>query len=225
MAQGRGDLRPLREDSAGLSDSSDGDSDASAFEDLLFRRALAEAEQREAQAQVVDLVLDDTEDDVVELERASVSERADASAEDEVAVPSEPENAPPVPSKPPRKRLRSGRDTPKAAPVVTKAEPTECTICYDSCTISGRHRLVSLKCGHLFGKKCVERWVQVRCLWLWPGPHSELTTYLAMATTGAQDVPQLQCGRTQGRHPPAVLRPRGGGGQLGRGGHEEQVRG
>lgn len=168
MVQASGDLRPLPEDSDSLSDSSDGDSDASALEDLLLRRALAGAVQGEiqaqAQAQVVDLVLDGTEEDAaVGLELASDSERADASAEDEAAAPFEPEAAPPSPTKPPRKRLRRGGDAPKAAPVVTKAEPTECTICYDSCTISGRHRLVSLKCGHLFGKKCVERWVQVRC--------------------------------------------------------------
>ncbi|RLN90274.1 hypothetical protein BBJ28_00017568 [Nothophytophthora sp. Chile5] len=42
--------------------------------------------------------------------------------------------------------------------VETKAEPTECTICCEPCMISGRHRLVALKCGHLFGKKCIERW-------------------------------------------------------------------
>ncbi|KAF4039187.1 Ring finger domain [Phytophthora infestans] len=41
----------------------------------------------------------------------------------------------------------------------TKPEPTECTICCEDCTIVGRHRLVALKCGHLFGKKCIERWI------------------------------------------------------------------
>ncbi|ETM50708.1 hypothetical protein L914_05324 [Phytophthora nicotianae] len=45
-------------------------------------------------------------------------------------------------------------------PVVeTKPEPTECTICCEDCTIVGRHRLVALKCGHLFGRKCIERWI------------------------------------------------------------------
>ncbi|GLE10320.1 hypothetical protein PINS_up022421 [Pythium insidiosum] len=46
--------------------------------------------------------------------------------------------------------------------VIVKAEPTECSVCYDACTRSGRHRLVSLKCGHVFGKKCIERWVAER---------------------------------------------------------------
>lgn len=51
-----------------------------------------------------------------------------------------------------------------AAAALLKPQPTECTVCYDPCTITGRHRLVSLKCGHLFGKKCIERWVAVGVL-------------------------------------------------------------
>ncbi|KAL3660945.1 hypothetical protein V7S43_013960 [Phytophthora oleae] len=43
--------------------------------------------------------------------------------------------------------------------VETKAEATECTICCEDCTLVGGHRLVALKCGHLFGKKCIERWI------------------------------------------------------------------
>jgi hypothetical protein len=35
----------------------------------------------------------------------------------------------------------------------TDAEQTECSICMESWTISGPHRIVSIKCGHLFGKK------------------------------------------------------------------------
>lgn len=143
---GRGDFRPLAEDS-------DDNSDTSARENVLSSRTFSREAQRETQEVVV---LEDTE--------VSDSERADASAEEEADAPIEPEEAPSAPSKPPRKRMRSDADTLKAFPVVTKPEPTECTICYDSCTISGRHRLVSLKCGHLFGKKCVERWVQVRSL-------------------------------------------------------------
>ncbi|GAB9470880.1 hypothetical protein Gpo141_00008111 [Globisporangium polare] len=61
-----------------------------------------------------------------------------------------------------RKRLRSAVKASPAPMIVTKAQPTECTICYDPCMISGRHRLVALKCGHLFGKKCIERWVLER---------------------------------------------------------------
>ncbi|XP_059478039.1 E3 ubiquitin-protein ligase RFWD3-like [Neocloeon triangulifer] len=35
-----------------------------------------------------------------------------------------------------------------------------CPICYDSWQGTGPHRIVSLKCGHLFGKSCVEKWVK-----------------------------------------------------------------
>ncbi|CAH0517581.1 unnamed protein product [Peronospora belbahrii] len=38
----------------------------------------------------------------------------------------------------------------KRMEVTTKPEPTECSICCEGCTIVGRHRLVALKCGHLF---------------------------------------------------------------------------
>jgi E3 ubiquitin-protein ligase RFWD3 len=35
-----------------------------------------------------------------------------------------------------------------------------CPICFDSWKGTGEHRIVSLKCGHLFGKSCVERWLR-----------------------------------------------------------------
>ncbi|KAK2146141.1 hypothetical protein LSH36_629g01055 [Paralvinella palmiformis] len=34
-----------------------------------------------------------------------------------------------------------------------------CPICFDQWTNSGQHRLVSLRCGHLFGQSCIERWL------------------------------------------------------------------
>lgn len=34
-----------------------------------------------------------------------------------------------------------------------------CPICLDSWTTSGEHRLCALRCGHLFGHNCVERWL------------------------------------------------------------------
>ncbi|KAI5734234.1 hypothetical protein M8J77_004137 [Diaphorina citri] len=38
-----------------------------------------------------------------------------------------------------------------------------CNICYDSYTAVGPHRPVCLKCGHIFGFSCVERWLKVSC--------------------------------------------------------------
>ncbi|TYZ59098.1 hypothetical protein PybrP1_007218 [[Pythium] brassicae (nom. inval.)] len=68
-----------------------------------------------------------------------------------------------------RKRPRSEMTT-RADPevvvvetkVVERAQATECTVCCDPCTVSGPHRLVALKCGHLFGKHCIERWLLTR---------------------------------------------------------------
>lgn len=37
-----------------------------------------------------------------------------------------------------------------------------CPICLDSWGNSGEHRLVALKCGHLFGLQCVERWLKAQ---------------------------------------------------------------
>ncbi|KAI8903324.1 hypothetical protein EDD86DRAFT_278726 [Gorgonomyces haynaldii] len=34
----------------------------------------------------------------------------------------------------------------------------ECTICYEPCTSSGPHQLCALKCGHLMGYSCIEKW-------------------------------------------------------------------
>lgn len=34
-----------------------------------------------------------------------------------------------------------------------------CPICLDTWEMSGVHRLVSLKCGHLFGDSCIRRWL------------------------------------------------------------------
>ena len=37
-----------------------------------------------------------------------------------------------------------------------------CPICLDIWGNSGSHRLVALKCGHLFGSECVERWLKAQ---------------------------------------------------------------
>ncbi|XP_037527807.1 E3 ubiquitin-protein ligase RFWD3 [Rhipicephalus sanguineus] len=43
---------------------------------------------------------------------------------------------------------------------VSDEEGTTCTICFEAWTASGTHRLASLKCGHLYGLSCIERWVR-----------------------------------------------------------------
>lgn len=39
-------------------------------------------------------------------------------------------------------------------------ENNGCPICFDDYAQTGEHRLVTLKCGHLFGKSCIERWIK-----------------------------------------------------------------
>jgi len=35
-----------------------------------------------------------------------------------------------------------------------------CTICFESWSNSGEHRIASLRCGHFFGKSCIEKWLR-----------------------------------------------------------------
>jgi E3 ubiquitin-protein ligase RFWD3 len=35
-----------------------------------------------------------------------------------------------------------------------------CSICFDKWTSSGNHRICCLKCGHLFGHSCIDRWLK-----------------------------------------------------------------
>lgn len=38
---------------------------------------------------------------------------------------------------------------------------TNCPICFTEYTSDGCHRVVSLKCGHLFGSECIEKWISL----------------------------------------------------------------
>lgn len=37
-----------------------------------------------------------------------------------------------------------------------------CLICCEPFTSTSEHRVVSLKCGHIFGKECIERWLKLK---------------------------------------------------------------
>ncbi|XP_054735068.1 E3 ubiquitin-protein ligase RFWD3 isoform X1 [Anastrepha obliqua] len=72
---------------------------------------------------------------------------------------------------PPKKRKRLTGDTPKSNTPRVNAltgsgadgdeedEGMTCPICLDNWEMSGEHRLVSLRCGHLFGDACIRRWL------------------------------------------------------------------
>ncbi|TYZ59094.1 hypothetical protein PybrP1_007214 [[Pythium] brassicae (nom. inval.)] len=124
-----------------------------------------EAAQQAARAategvEVVDLASDEPlEEPAADSQGGSVEQPLQVPSSDDAFEP------PPPPLAAARKRVRPAAEADDASAkpaVVLKAQPTECSICYDPCMISGRHRLVSLRCGHLFGKKCIERWVTER---------------------------------------------------------------
>ena len=56
-------------------------------------------------------------------------------------------------------------NVPSSAKQTTSADEEEgssCPICLDTWSSSGVHRLVSLKCGHLFGESCIRRWLKCK---------------------------------------------------------------
>lgn len=69
---------------------------------------------------------------------------------------------------PPKKRKRvssantSLKKSPENKPPANLDDEDDgltCPICLDSWEMSGDHRLVSLRCGHLFGESCIRRWL------------------------------------------------------------------
>ncbi|XP_042913235.1 E3 ubiquitin-protein ligase RFWD3, partial [Parasteatoda tepidariorum] len=59
-------------------------------------------------------------------------------------------------------RASSQRRTvgPKGAENSMDEDGQNCTICFEPWTNSSEHRLVSLRCGHLFGRSCITRWLK-----------------------------------------------------------------
>uniref|UniRef100_A0A3Q4HYS2 RING-type E3 ubiquitin transferase n=1 Tax=Neolamprologus brichardi TaxID=32507 RepID=A0A3Q4HYS2_NEOBR len=41
-------------------------------------------------------------------------------------------------------------------------EGDTCTICFEAWTTAGEHRLAALRCGHLFGYTCIQRWLKAQ---------------------------------------------------------------
>ncbi|XP_014025414.2 E3 ubiquitin-protein ligase RFWD3 [Salmo salar] len=106
---------------------------------------------------------------------------------DEPAVPSSPRMNPPVAATPLQglnpsdsnatteaARTETGNQVnPESvtAPVATsgaalrssqgdEGDGETCSICFEPWTTSGEHRLATLRCGHLFGYTCIDRWVK-----------------------------------------------------------------
>ncbi|XP_071315411.1 E3 ubiquitin-protein ligase rfwd3.S isoform X2 [Trachinotus anak] len=43
-----------------------------------------------------------------------------------------------------------------------ESEGDTCTICFEAWTTAGEHRLSALRCGHLFGFTCIQRWLKAQ---------------------------------------------------------------
>ncbi|KAJ8252573.1 hypothetical protein COCON_G00218850 [Conger conger] len=78
-----------------------------------------------------------------------------AAADHVVAVVTE--RSAPIAAKQPELALRA---PPAGADKEDEGEGETCSICFESWTTTGEHRLATLRCGHLFGFKCIERWLR-----------------------------------------------------------------
>uniref|UniRef100_H3CYJ2 RING-type E3 ubiquitin transferase n=1 Tax=Tetraodon nigroviridis TaxID=99883 RepID=H3CYJ2_TETNG len=51
---------------------------------------------------------------------------------------------------------------PAPPPCGEEGEGDSCTICFEAWTAAGEHRLSALRCGHLFGFTCIQRWLKAQ---------------------------------------------------------------
>ena len=61
-------------------------------------------------------------------------------------------------SQSPKKELSQNNNDLNSSATISDDGST-CTICFERWTSSDGHKLVSLNCGHLFGKECIEKWI------------------------------------------------------------------
>ncbi|XP_075045496.1 E3 ubiquitin-protein ligase RFWD3 [Mixophyes fleayi] len=74
-----------------------------------------------------------------------------------VAVNESGPSASPVPIK----QRTPVKTTSAAAPAAAEEDEGDtCAICFESWTNAGQHRLSALRCGHLFGFTCIDRWLK-----------------------------------------------------------------
>ncbi|XP_008121395.2 E3 ubiquitin-protein ligase RFWD3 [Anolis carolinensis] len=77
--------------------------------------------------------------------------------------PSEPEGNPdPGGSSPATQKTSPLKNPSLAAPPLPLEEESgdTCAICFEEWTNAGEHRLSALRCGHLFGYSCIQRWLK-----------------------------------------------------------------
>uniref|UniRef100_A0A8D9ENJ2 RING-type E3 ubiquitin transferase n=1 Tax=Cacopsylla melanoneura TaxID=428564 RepID=A0A8D9ENJ2_9HEMI len=130
---------------------------------------------QQSTAALVDLTNDDTSNPVIH----ELGIAAQEVVTDEIINLSNPTNNPLVPERdaPTLREIARAAEKRKAStsPVQKKARLNSsqdsddddvdagCNICYDNYTAVGPHRPACLKCGHIFGFACLERWLKVSC--------------------------------------------------------------
>ncbi|XP_077500102.1 E3 ubiquitin-protein ligase rfwd3.S-like [Amblyomma americanum] len=146
----------LHVDIANMSDADYEDSDSSSVQ------VLSEAEQLDVSS-VVEVWTDRGDEQAGDNDERTVSPDSASLEQGNSDTEIDENNEPPVdtpaltaPSEPPQ----VAQPVPAHERSVSDEEGTTCTICFETWTASGTHRLASLKCGHLYGLSCIERWVR-----------------------------------------------------------------
>ncbi|KAL7734026.1 hypothetical protein ACLKA6_011712 [Drosophila palustris] len=120
----------------------------------------------EAEEQPAPVETDDEPEEVPIVERPTTSHQAQQLQQQHQPLTEEVVNLS-TPSPPKKRKRLSPAASHETGTPVAKAPSNDddeddgmtCPICLESWEMSGDHRLVSLKCGHLFGESCIRRWL------------------------------------------------------------------
>uniref|UniRef100_T1JBE1 RING-type E3 ubiquitin transferase n=1 Tax=Strigamia maritima TaxID=126957 RepID=T1JBE1_STRMM len=99
---------------------------------------------------------DDVEEIEVDVDEETVeTENVVVFVEEQEVVAVDPVEAPEAPCTPPQ----SDNNKQYQNILSPESDGQTCTICFETWTNSGNHRLSSLSCGHVFGYSCIKRWL------------------------------------------------------------------
>ncbi|KAJ0069720.1 hypothetical protein NL108_012371, partial [Boleophthalmus pectinirostris] len=127
------------------------------FPDFLLRAPAANAADPESSS-TTEISDSDEEDATNQAAPAALSTGPETAQPDPPASPHvngtvpQPEAQEPIPEAP-------ASDL-SASPHMEEGEGDTCTICFEPWTTAGEHRPSALRCGHLFGFTCIQRWIK-----------------------------------------------------------------
>ncbi|XP_051787501.1 E3 ubiquitin-protein ligase RFWD3 [Erpetoichthys calabaricus] len=114
--------------------------------------SLIDAEEAVEQAHETAPMVQQSTDGVLPAESHIHSEAVDR--EEEAIMPQD------VEAKSPSKKLPEPSTIASSTNDLEEEEGDTCTICFEPWTNAGDHRLSALRCGHLFGFNCIDRWLR-----------------------------------------------------------------